>query len=210
MNIYRAYFKSFCDFCIALFLLICFMPIFIFIAFLIKIDDFAGPVFFRQKRGGMGGGFFDILKFRSMKPKEKKDGKDFDPGDSMRVTSVGKILRKTKLDELPQLINVLRGEMSLVGPRPEVRRYIELYPERWEKVLSVKPGITDPASIVYRDEEEILAAVEDPEKEYCDNLLPRKLDLYEQYVDSISLSGDFIILVKTFLVVLTGKGSASG
>ena len=200
---YGSFFKRLFDFFAALVIFILFLPLFLFVALLVKLDS-RGPVFFRQQRGGKGGAYFDILKFRSMTVKEESDGKDFDAGGSVRITRVGKILRKSKVDELPQLINVLRGEMSLVGPRPEVRTYIELYPERWSKVLSVKPGITDPASVVFRDEEEILAKADDPEREYRENILPAKLSLYEKYVESISFIGDLKVLFKTVWVVLFG------
>ncbi len=182
-----------------LFLLL--LPLFIILAVLIKLDS-KGPVFFRQQRGGKNGNYFEILKFRSMTDKEGVDSNDFYPGCSMRVTRVGKILRKTKLDELPQLINVICGEMSLVGPRPEVRTYIELHPECWDKILSIKPGVTDPASVVFRDEEKILEKSDDPEKEYRQKVLPVKLELYEKYVDDISLLKDLSVLVKTVFAVL--------
>ena len=204
LNMYTNFLKHIFDFIIALVLFLFFLPLFIFLAILIKLDS-KGSVFFRQLRGGKGKKYFEILKFRSMAAKGESDGKDFDPGCSMRVTGVGKILRKSKLDELPQLINVLRGEMSLVGPRPEVRAYIELYPERWEKILSVKPGITDPASVVYRDEEKILQQADDSEKEYIETVLPAKLDLYEKYVDNISLTKDIKVLIQTVIVILRGN-----
>jgi lipopolysaccharide/colanic/teichoic acid biosynthesis glycosyltransferase len=200
---YISFFKRIFDFLVAFILFLLFMPLFLLLALLVKLDS-KGPVFFRQQRGGKGGRYFNILKFRSMTVKEKSDGKDFDAGGSVRITRMGKILRKSKLDELPQLINVIRGEMSLVGPRPEVRTYIELYPERWNKVLSVTPGITDPASVVFRDEETILSKAEDPEKEYRENILPTKLNLYEKYVDEISFFGDLKVLFKTVLVVIFG------
>jgi lipopolysaccharide/colanic/teichoic acid biosynthesis glycosyltransferase len=152
----------------------------------------------------LNGQYFTLLKFRSMAVDRDAERRGFEPGSGMRVTALGRILRKTKLDELPQLINVLRGEMSFVGPRPEVRRYIELYPERWARVLSVRPGITDPASIEYRNEEELLAAAADPEREYRGVILPRKLDLYEAYVGSVSLAGDLKIILRTALAVLKG------
>jgi len=129
---------------------------------------------------------------------------EFDAGDTSRVTSVGRFLRKTKLDELPQLWNVLKGDMSLVGPRPEVRKWVEVYPERWARVLTVRPGITDPASIEFRHEEKLLATSQDPERTYRDEILPRKLALYEQYVATWSFWGDIAILIKTFWTVLTG------
>ena len=209
MAVYKTFIKRTVDLILAALLFILFSPLFLLIALLIKLDG-SGPVFFRQKRGGRGGDFFEILKFRTMKPKTSNDGKDFDPGDDVRVTGIGKILRKTKLDELPQLINVMKGEMSLVGPRPEVRKYIEIYPERWSRILSVRPGITDPASIVFRNEEEILAEADDPEKEYIEIILPRKLDLYEKYVNNITLTGDLILLVKTVLAVLRPGRASDG
>ncbi len=200
---YRIFFKRILDFLAAFILFMLFLPLFLILAILIKLDS-KGPVFFRQQRGGRGGVFFDILKFRSMTIKEESDGKDFDAGGSARITRVGKILRKSKMDELPQLINVICGDMSLVGPRPEVRTYIELYPERWSKVHSVTPGITDPASVVFRDEEELLSKADDPEKEYRENILPTKLDFYEKYVENISLLEDTKVLFKTVFVVLGG------
>ncbi len=122
----------------------------------------------------------------------------FDPGrDGDRITPIGRWLRKTKLDELPQFWNVLRGEMSLVGPRPEVPRWTEVYPERWEVVLSVRPGITDPASIEYRHEEALLAAAEDPERTYREAILPRKLEIAERYVRTRTFAGDLGVLLRT-------------
>jgi len=178
-------------------------PLFFFIAVFIKLDS-KGPVFFRQKRGGRDGKYFDIFKFRSMTVKEKADGKDFDAGSCSRITWTGGIIRKTKLDELPQLINVLRGEMSLVGPRPEVETYIRLYQPRWDKILAVRPGVTDPASIKFRNEEELLAKAGNPEDEYRNVILPRKLEIYEDYVSRISFMKDVKILFGTIFAVLKG------
>jgi lipopolysaccharide/colanic/teichoic acid biosynthesis glycosyltransferase len=123
--------------------------------------------------------------------------KGFEPGSATRITLVGRLLRKTKIDELPQLLNVIRGEMSIVGPRPEVKCYIELYPERWSKILEVSPGITDPASVIFRNEEEILKRAEDPEEKYRLEILPGKLKLYEKYVDDITFRKDFGIIIDT-------------
>jgi lipopolysaccharide/colanic/teichoic acid biosynthesis glycosyltransferase len=131
-------------------------------------------------------------------------GKDFEPGSASRITGIGKHLRKSKMDELPQLINVFKGEMSLVGPRPEVEQYIRLYQERWDKILSVRPGITDPASIRFRNEEELLAKAANPEDEYRRVILPRKLEIYEEYVNNISFINDVKILLGTIFVVLKG------
>jgi len=160
------------------------------------------PGLFRQQRVGRGGREFQLFKFRTMAVKHGTEHGSFDAGSAARVTRIGKLLRKTKLDELPQLWNVLTGDMALVGPRPEVRQWVEAYPDRWFKVLTVRPGITDPASIVYRDEEEILARSSDPERTYRDEILPHKLSLYEEYVRSRCFWGDIGIIFKTLKVVL--------
>jgi len=163
------------------------------------------PGFFRQQRAGYRGRHFSLLKFRSMTVRRGAEQGSFDAGSAARVTRFGRFLRKTKLDELPQLWNVLVGEMSLVGPRPEVRKWVEAYPERWAKVLTVRPGITDPASIEFRNEEELLAKAPDPERAYREEILPRKLDLYERYVATQSFWGDVGILAKTGWVVVRRK-----
>jgi lipopolysaccharide/colanic/teichoic acid biosynthesis glycosyltransferase len=157
-----------------------------------------GGVLFRQVRMGRGNRPFSIVKFRTMSVAQDAAKGRFDPGrDSDRITPIGRWLRKTKLDELPQFWNVLRGEMSLVGPRPEVPRWTEVYPERWEVVLSVRPGITDPASIEYRHEEDLLAAAEDPERTYREAILPRKLEIAERYVRTRTFAGDLAVLLRT-------------
>ena len=161
-----------------------------------------GPVIFRQKRVGKNGKLFVLYKFRSMKVSDFSERGSFEPGEISRITSVGKFLRKTKLDELPQLINVLKGEMSLVGPRPEIEKWVAVYPERWEKVLSIKPGITDNASILYQREESLLAESDDPETTYKEIILPKKLDLYEEYVLNNSFLGDLKLIFKTIFSVI--------
>ena len=160
------------------------------------------PVLFRQARVGRGGREFTLLKFRSMTVARGTERGSFDAGRAARVTPFGRLLRRTKLDELPQLWNVLRGDMSLVGPRPEVRKWVDVYPARWARVLAVRPGLTDPASIVYRDEEELLAAAPDPERAYREEVLPRKLSLYEQYVEGRGLGRDVAILWRTLRAVV--------
>lgn len=160
------------------------------------------PAIFRQVRVGLHGQTFTILKFRTMRSSGTTTT-DFAPGDSSRVTALGAWLRATKIDELPQLVNVLRGEMSIVGPRPEVARWVAAYPDRFDRVLSVRPGITDPASVVFRHEERILAESRDPESTYRDEILPRKLDLYEDYVTTWSLRGDLGIVLATLRVIVT-------
>ena len=171
-------------------------PLLLGLALLVRVTSGA-PVLFRQVRVGRGGRDFTLYKFRSMTVCRAAERGTFDAGRSARVTPVGRLLRRTKLDELPQLWNVLRGDMSLVGPRPEVRKWVEAYPERWARVLAVRPGLTDPASIVYRREEELLAAATDPERAYREDVLPAKLDLYEAYVRAHGVGRDLVILWKT-------------
>jgi len=176
-------------------------PIFFGISIVILVAD-GRPVFFKQYRVGRNGVDFLLLKFRTMCVEKGAEAGQFDAGDCSRVTSVGKFLRRTKLDELPQIWNVLKGEMSVVGPRPEIRKWVEAYPNRWQEVLMVRPGITDPASIRFRNEEELLAKASDPEAEYREVILPQKLALYEEYVADASFFGDLALIFKTILVVI--------
>lgn len=126
----------------------------------------------------------------------------FDAGNTSRVTQVGRFLRKTKIDEFPQFFNVLKGDMSIIGPRPEVEKWVNVYPGRWKRVHAVRPGITDPASIAFRNEEEILAAAIDPETTYREIILPKKLDMHEDYVRNQSFFGDLQLLFKTAYAVV--------
>ncbi|MCE5286408.1 MAG: sugar transferase [Pelosinus sp.] len=177
------------------------MPVFLFISIWIKLDSF-GPVFFRQERVGLAGIPFRIYKFRTMIVDAERKGKQITVGADRRITQSGQFLRKYKLDELPQLFNILTGEMSLVGPRPEVPRYVAEYPEEMRKlVLSVPPGITDYASIEYKDENEILGRALDPEKAYIEEVLPVKLKYYIQYVQQRNVFLDFWLIIKTFLAI---------
>ncbi len=160
------------------------------------------PGLFRQRRAGRGGRDFVLFKFRTMTVRRGTEQGSFDAGSSARVTRVGRFLRQTKLDELPQLWNVLKGEMTLVGPRPEVRKWVEACPEQWARVLTVRHGITDPASIEFRNEEEILAKSDDPERAYREEILPRKLDLYEEYVATRSFWRDVGIVLRTVRAVV--------
>jgi len=175
------------------------LPI-LFIALLMKLL-MPGPVFFKQMRIGKNGKPFRLIKFRSMKVAAGKSAGSFDAGDSSRITPLGLFLRKTKLDELPQLINVLKGDMSIVGPRPEVIQWTEVYPEKWKIVHTVKPGITDNASIVFRNEEAILKTSENPLETYQNEILPQKLKLYIEYVYNRSFLGDMKIIFKTLITV---------
>lgn len=194
--------KRILDLSITIPALIMLAPLFIIIAILIKIDSH-GSIFFVQTRVGYHEKYFKILKFRTMYiGSERKSlltiGKD------TRVTRIGTILRKYKLDELPQLFNVLRGEMSLVGPRPEVPFYVNLYPEKSRKLIfSVLPGITDTMSNLYRNENEILGKASKPEKIYIDKILPHKIKGYENYILNRSLSLDFKIIFQTFFTIFS-------
>lgn len=189
------------DLVVAAFGLVLFAPAYVAVAFAIWLDS-GRPIVFRQTRVGVRGRRFTLYKFRTMRPLRDADKGAFHPGNRTRVTHVGGFLRKSKLDELPQLWNVLRGDMSLVGPRPEVPKWVEAYPERWAVVHQVRPGITDPASILFRNEEELLAASPSPEEAYRREILPRKLNLYEDYVRTRSFGSDLGILWKTLVVVL--------
>jgi lipopolysaccharide/colanic/teichoic acid biosynthesis glycosyltransferase len=193
--------KRFFDIFVSLIGLLLLLPLFIIIGLLIKRND-GGPIFFTQKRVGKYGKFFILYKFRSMSISESAKGGVFEPGNFSRITSIGKFLRKTKLDELPQLYNVLKGEMSLVGPRPEIEKWVLIYPERWEMILSVKPGITDNASIMFRSEESLLAKSSDPELTYKEIILPKKLEFYEEYVANHSFFNDLKLILKTFFYII--------
>jgi lipopolysaccharide/colanic/teichoic acid biosynthesis glycosyltransferase len=181
--------------------LIILLPVFIIICLLI-LFTMPGPVFFQQQRIGKNGEKFRLVKFRTMRVSKESEKGSFDVGDSKRITPLGKVLRKTKLDELPQLINVAKGDMSFVGPRPEVEQWTKVYPEKWEIVHRVKPGISDNASIVFRNEEEILAASEDPVETYKNEILPQKLELYIQYVNNHSFWGDIKLIFQTLKTVI--------
>lgn len=177
-------------------------PLLLAIALWIKLDS-PGPVFFRQVRVGRGGQLFRIHKFRTMKINAEASGQ-LTVGADSRVTRAGRILRKTKLDELPQLLDVLFGDMSLVGPRPEVPKYVAHYPDGVKEiVLSVRPGITDWASIRMIDENEILGRAANPEEMYIHTILPQKLDYYVQYARSYSLLGDVQIILATLLKIVS-------
>jgi lipopolysaccharide/colanic/teichoic acid biosynthesis glycosyltransferase len=171
-------------------------PLFLILAIAIARDS-KGPVFFKQTRVGRNGVPFKIYKFRTMVEDAEARGMQLTVGDDSRITNVGTFLRKTKIDELPQLINVFKGEMSFVGPRPEVPKYVGLYTEDQRQVLMVRPGITDLASIEYRNESELLATADNPEKVYIEEVMPRKIELNKKYIENISLCGDIRIIFKT-------------
>ena len=189
------------DIIVAAFGVVVLAPFFAVVALLIKADS-PGSMFFRQERIGKGFRPFGIFKFRTMVQDAPLRGGPLTAGGDPRITRVGRILRQTKLDELPQLINVLKGDMSLVGPRPEVRKYVEIFRKQYETILSVRPGITDIASVKYRDESGILARADNPEQEYILRILPDKLRLAEEYVRRSSLSFDLTLIVQTLIKLL--------
>ena len=171
-------------------------PFAVVIALLIKLDS-SGPVFFRQERMGRGFRPFFIYKFRTMLQDAPLNGSGVTFAGDPRITLVGRFLRKTKIDELPQLINVVRGEMSLVGPRPEVRQYVELLREEYEEILKIRPGITDLASLEYRDEEAVLGQSENPEAHYLRWVLPDKIRLAKEDMRRSSFFFDLALILKT-------------
>ena len=191
----------FFDFILSLVGLVVLAPIFIVLAIWIKIDS-KGPVFYKQVRVGQNGIDFGLFKFRSMVVDADKKGLITVGGRDPRITRSGYFIRKYKLDELPQLINVLLGDMSLVGPRPEVRKYVELYTDEQQKVLSAKPGITDYASIEYMDENEILGKSNDPEKTYIEEIMPEKIKYNMKYINNKSLFEYFKIILLTVLKIV--------
>jgi lipopolysaccharide/colanic/teichoic acid biosynthesis glycosyltransferase len=179
-------------------------PLLLLVALLVKITS-RGPVLYLQDRVGRSGQIFRILKFRSMFEDADKRGLAITSSVDPRVTSIGRMLRHLKLDELPQLWNVLKGEMSLVGPRPEVPRYVESYSPAQRRVLTVRPGITDPASIAYRREEELLAAQPDPDRYYREIVLPDKLNLSLEYLERMSFSYDVLLVLHTTGSIFSSK-----
>jgi len=194
--------KRLFDFIASFFGLILLAPIFVWATLWIKIDS-RGPIFFRQERVGFQGSLFRIHKFRTMVLDAEKKGKQITVGADSRITTTGVYLRKYKLDELPQLIDVLVGNMSLVGPRPEVPKYIDCYSDdEKHDVLSVKPGITDNASIEFRNENELLVSSKDPEATYISEVLPKKIALYRKYVKERSFFGDVVIIFKTIFLII--------
>jgi lipopolysaccharide/colanic/teichoic acid biosynthesis glycosyltransferase len=177
-------------------------PMLLLMALWIKLDS-PGPVFYRQERVGRHCQPFRIHKFRTMRHEPQGAGLQITVGGDARITRVGHVLRASKLDELPQLLDVWLGTMSLVGPRPEVPRYVAVYPPALrDKVLSVRPGITDLASIEYRDESSVLAQAADPEQAYIHEVLPRKLALSAKYVDEATLWGDVRLIWRTLVAIV--------
>ncbi len=197
--------KRLFDFIFSLIGLIVLFPVFILITFLIKIFS-PGPIFYKAKRIGKNGKIFEMYKFRTMVPNADKIGGPSTAGDDSRLTKIGKFLRKFQLDELPQLINILKGEMSLVGPRPEVPFYVDMMTkEEKDIILSVKPGLTDFASLWDFHEEEILKGSSDPEKIYQEKIWPEKKRLQIKYIRERSFWTDIKIILKTIIKIFYDK-----
>jgi len=194
--------KRIFDIIVSLIILLVFLPFGLVISIIILTSS-KGGVFYRQTRVGVNNVDFKLLKFRTMKPDSDKLGQLTVGMRDPRITGIGYFLRKYKLDEFPQFINVLLGQMSIVGPRPEVREYVDYYNEEQRKVLSVKPGITDYASLHYFQENEILGRAEDPKKTYIEEIMPDKLMLNQKYVEEQSLLVDFKIMWQTFLKIVS-------
>ena len=179
-------------------------PVFLLIVIIIKITS-KGSAFYKQSRVGKGSKDFRLFKFRTMYVDADKKGLLTVGGRDNRITKIGFYLRKYKLDELPQLVNVLKGEMSIVGPRPEVRKYVELYTTEQKRVLNVLPGVTDYASIVFRNENDLLALAQNPEEFYIKELIPKKIELNSKYINNQSLKEYFFIIAKTLITAVKGK-----
>lgn len=175
-------------------------PIIFLISIWIKLNS-KGPLFYVQKRVGQGFKEFNLYKFRSMVVDSDFNGPSVTSGNDSRITKVGKIIRRTKIDELPQLLNVLKGDMSLVGPRPEVMKFVSKKENEYKIILSVKPGITDSAAIEFRDEESILDEYEDTESAYIEIILPKKILLYNEYIENINFFNDVKLIFKTLKII---------
>jgi len=188
--------KRLFDFVVALCGLVILSPLLVILSLVILVT-MGWPVFYLQERVGRNGRLFKIIKFRSMKRNADREGPAITIGGDPRITPAGRLLRKYKLDELPQLVNVVTGDMAIVGPRPEVPEYVKLYTEEQKRVLSVRPGLTDMASIVYRDEEKVLARYEDSRKAYIEKIMPAKLRLNLTYLDKAGFWADLSLIFKT-------------
>lgn len=195
-NLYPLYGKRWFDFSAALIGFLVLSPVFILLSMVVKMTS-KGPVFFKQERIGKNFVPFTIIKFRSMIVNEAKNNQLVTSSGDPRITPVGKFLRRYKLDELPQLLNVITGDMSLVGPRPEVMRYIEHHKKEYECILSIKPGITDNAAIMFRNEEEILSQYKDSETAYIEKIMPKKMALYKKYIEKQTFLNDIKLILKT-------------
>lgn len=189
------------DICISLLILVLFLPFGLLLMLFISVES-AGGVFYLQERVGRNGQLFKLIKFRSMRPNADKGSQITIGNRDPRITRTGYFIRRFKLDEFPQFINVIKGDMSIVGPRPEVPHYVKLYTTEQKKVLAVKPGITDFASLAYFNENEILAKAVDPQKVYLEQIMPAKIELNQRYLSDPSLLKDFKIIWLTALKII--------
>lgn len=196
------FFKRFFDILISLLVLIIIAIPMLIIAIFIKFDS-NGPVFYKQERLAKGKKPFYIIKFRTMRVGADKNLDNLTVKNDPRITKTGEFLRKWKIDELPQFINVLKGDMSLVGPRPETPKMVDLYPNYYDVIFAVRPGITDYASIEFRNESEYYNSIEDSEKIYLEKILPIKIDLKIKYIENLSLKTDISILFRTAKTIIT-------
>ena len=202
MKLYRLYIKNIFDLAASFIGFIFFAPLLVAIAVIIRIFD-GRPVFFLQERMGRNFQPFKLIKFRTMVVGASAKGAAVTKGEDPRITKIGKFLRQYKLDELPQLINVLKGDMSLVGPRPEMERYVAAFRDDYRTILSIKPGITDYATLEYRDEEKVLNRYDDVEAGYIQEVLPAKIVLYKRYIREMSFLTDIKIILKTLWKIVT-------
>ena len=196
----RSLFKRLFDITFSVVILIIILPLLVVVAVLILYKD-GRPVIFLHKRVGRNFQPIKVYKFRTMKNSISGTG-DFDLDNEKRITRLGLYLRKFKIDELPQFLNVLKGDLSVVGPRPETEFWVEKYRLEWERILIIRPGITDEASIIFSDEDYLLNKSDDPEKLYRDFLLPKKMEIYQDYIKHNSFWGDILIVSKTILRII--------
>lgn len=189
------------DICISLLILAFFLPFGLLLMLFISLES-AGGVFYLQERVGRNGQLFKLIKFRSMRPNADKESQITIGNRDPRITRTGYFIRRFKLDEFPQFINVIKGDMSIVGPRPEVPHYVKLYTAEQKKVLAAKPGITDYASLAYFNENEILAKAADPQKVYLEQIMPAKIELNQRYLSDPSIFKDFKIIWLTALKII--------
>ena len=207
-GVYRLFGKRLFDLCASALGLLLLSPLFLLLAILIRLES-TGPAFFRQVRVGRDARRFLLVKFRTMVRDAESLGSGLTAAGDARVTRLGRLLRQAKLDEFPQLWNVLRGDMSLVGPRPELPQFVHHYTSAQRHVLSVRPGITDPASLFYRDESALLAAQADPGRFYRDFILPHKLALSLEYIRGIAFARDLVLILRTLRAILSSPAPAS-
>ncbi len=198
---YGMYGKRVLDLVLSIPSFILLLPILLATAILIKLET-PGPVVFAHDRVGCNGRVFKLYKFRTMVENASKIGPPITQGNDPRITGVGRLLRRFKVDEMPQIINVIKGDMSVIGPRPEIKKYVELFKEDYNEILKIKPGMTDYALIAFRNEETVLAKFNNAEEGYVNELLPKKITLYRKYLKDISITTDVQIFFRTIWEIL--------